>query len=212
MADKGKQGFAAMDPEERRELARKGGHNSHGGTSHEGDGGDGKDDRASHHGHAAFHHKTAAHHHRQAARHHSAGNHEEADRHTHAAHGHSETAHEHSKRGFAAMDPERVREIARMGGLASHGGRGNQATLDEGEHDGDDITDQRSARGKQGAGTQGGTPEQHAEAGRKGGQASHGDASHKGKDDDEADGQAVGVQGGTPEQHSKAGKQGHKNS
>ncbi len=29
-----------------------------------------------------------------------------------------------SRRGFASMDKERVREIAREGGRASHGGRG----------------------------------------------------------------------------------------
>ncbi len=32
-----------------------------------------------------------------------------------------------SKRGFAAMDPEKQREIAAMGGRASHGGRGRSA-------------------------------------------------------------------------------------
>ena len=33
-----------------------------------------------------------------------------------------------SRRGFASMDPERRREIARKGGRASHGGRGSSYT------------------------------------------------------------------------------------
>jgi len=55
---------------------------------------------------------------------------------------------EKSRRGFAAMDPERRREIASKGGRASHG-----------ESEEEDEEGGRSTRG--------GTPEQHAEAGRQ---------------------------------------------
>ena len=63
------------------------------------------------------------------------------------------------KQGFASMDPERQREIASEGGRASHGSQ--QSNLNQGS--------QQSGRkqDKQGGGVQGGTPEQHAEAGRQ---------------------------------------------
>jgi hypothetical protein len=65
-------------------------------------------------------------------------------------------------------------------------------------------------QGNQGGSTRGGTPEQHAEAGRQ---------SHK---NDDSNGNTGGgssnsgkasnsTRGGTPEQHSKAGQQSHKN-
>lgn len=58
------------------------------------------------------------------------GRHDEADLHANAARGHEEDARYHGGearrhgRGFAGMDPERQREIASMGGRASHGGGG----------------------------------------------------------------------------------------
>lgn len=52
---------------------------------------------------------------------------------------------EHHKRGFAAMDPNRQREIARRGGQSAHA-RGTAHRF---------------------------TPEEAREAGRKGGQATH---------------------------------------
>jgi hypothetical protein len=59
---------------------------------------------------------------------------------------------------------------------------------------------------KGGSGTRGGTPEQHAEAGRQ---------SHK-NDDNRQSGSGgntggSGTRGGTPEQHAEAGRQSHKN-
>lgn len=39
MASRSERGFAAMDPEEQREIASKGGRASHGGRGDEGDGG-----------------------------------------------------------------------------------------------------------------------------------------------------------------------------
>lgn len=68
------------------------------------------------------------------------------------------------KQGFASMDPGRQREIASQGGKASHSGSSqqqNQSSGDENQEDADERkTNQRS-------GTQGGTPEQHADAGRQ---------------------------------------------
>jgi hypothetical protein len=62
---------------------------------------------------------------------------------------------------------------------------------------------------KGGTGTRGGTPEQHAEAGRQ---------SHKNDGNSQSGGSgggsgggAGGTRGGTPEQHAEAGRQSHKN-
>ena len=146
MAQKSKMGFAAMDPEQRREFAHEGGKASHRGSNgsegratQHGTGGGSGVGRASHHHNAAFHHESAAHHHRQAAKHHEAGNVDEADRHARTAHGHSHTAHDHSRRGFAAMDPQERRQMGRKGGMASHGGRqASNIDDDEGEANFDD--------------------------------------------------------------------------
>lgn len=59
---------------------------------------------------------------------------------------------EKEERGFAAMDKDKQREIARMGGAASHGGRGSQGS-ERGFAAMDD--------------------EQQREIARKGGQAAH---------------------------------------
>jgi uncharacterized protein len=68
------------------------------------------------------------------------------------------------KQGFASMDPDRQREIASQGGKASRSGSSqqqNQSSDDEDQQDADErMSNQRS-------GTQGGTPEQHADAGRQ---------------------------------------------
>ncbi len=190
MASQSKRGFAAMDPEEQREIASEGGRAAHRrGASHESDSGDDDggsarssngghrqgtpgrgrtSERSTHHGNAAFHHESAAHHHRQAAKHHTAGDIEEADRHTRQAHSHSQTAHEHSQRGFAAMDPEEHREISRKGGLASHGGRGSDVDEEDVEDEHADAGDDRrggQSRGGNGSSRSGGT--QQATAGRK---------------------------------------------
>jgi len=100
------------------------------------------------------------------------------------AHGHSEEAHSHSRRarGFAAMDPEEQREIARKGGRASHQ-EGNGHEFDEQE-----------AR----------------EAGRRGGRASHG-GNGGGSEEEEYEESGSGTRGGSSEQHARAGRQSHKN-
>lgn len=93
-----------------------------------------------------------------------------------------------SNRGFASMDPERQREIAAEGGRAAHAsGAAHEFTSEEarkagsmshkndgsqqsgsgGSRSGSD-SDQGGSKGSKGStGTRGGTPEQHAEAGRQ---------------------------------------------
>jgi len=80
----GRRGFAAMDPERRRELASRGGRASHGGGRER----SWDDDRAR-------------------------GRSSQGSRYEDEQRG-------ESRRGFAAMDPRRQREISRMGGRASH--------------------------------------------------------------------------------------------
>jgi hypothetical protein len=101
-----------------------------------------------------------------------------------------------SNRGFASMDPEQQREIAAEGGRAahasgnaheftseearragsmSHKNDGNQQSGDSGGSRGGNNAGggqgnqgNQGGQGKQGSsGTRGGTPEQHAEAGRQ---------------------------------------------
>ncbi|HZO87072.1 MAG TPA: KGG domain-containing protein [Chthonomonadaceae bacterium] len=67
------------------------------------------------------------------------------------------------KRGFASMDEEKRREIARKGGEASHGGHGKAHSDREGEGEG---------RGWHG------DPQGHAQAGRKGGEEVSKDREH----------------------------------
>lgn len=61
----------------------------------------------------------------------------------------------------------------------------------------------------QNKGTQGGTPEQHAAAGRQ----SHKNDANKqsGSGSGSRSGSGAGTRGGTPEQHAAAGRQSHKN-
>ncbi|WP_431476662.1 KGG domain-containing protein [Massilia eburnea] len=91
-----------------------------------------------------------------------------------------------SNRGFASMDPERQREIASEGGKAAHAsGNAHEFTSEEArkagsmshkndgnrqsgsESDGGSRQSGSGGSGGSGAGTRGGTPEQHAEAGRQ---------------------------------------------
>jgi general stress protein YciG len=66
-----------------------------------------------------------------------------------------------SKRGFASMDPERLRELASKGGKAAHAqGRAHIWTAE-----------QASAAGKKGGATVSSDPAHMAEIGRKGGHA-----------------------------------------
>ena len=156
-------GFAAMDPDRQREIASMGGRASHeSGRGHEWDSREAREAgrlgglAAHHHLNAAFHHDTAAHHHRQAAKHYNAGASDEGDLHAEAARGHTRSASEHGDearrhaRGFAAMDPDRQREIASEGGRARWSAREEQGMDD------------------QDRGMRGGSREQHAEAGRRG--------------------------------------------
>lgn len=91
-----------------------------------------------------------------------------------------------SNRGFASMDPQRQREIASEGGRAAHAsGNAHEFTSEEArkagsmshKNDGNRQSgNQGSSGGNQGSqgnqgssggGTRGGTPEQHAQAGRQ---------------------------------------------
>jgi len=228
MAQNRERGFAAMDPEEQREIASMGGRAAHErGTAHEFDseeaaeagrlGGESvsrdrehmaeigrKGGLASHHRNAAFYHDAAAHHHRQAARHHESGDLEEAGRHGELAHGHSTTAHGHSersRRGFAAMDPAEQRRIASKGGRASHGGRGADFEEDEGENG--------QGQGGSRRGFAAMDPAEQRRIASKGGRASHGGRGGSSEREEEEDG--GGERGGSSAQHAKAGRQSHKN-
>ena len=55
--------------------------------------------------------------------------------------------------------------------------------------------------------TRGGTPEQHAEAGRQ----SHKNDGNKQSSSSGSGSRSGGTRGGTPEQHAEAGRQSHKN-
>ncbi len=71
--------------------------------------------------------------------------------------------------GFASMDPQKQREIASEGGRASHGG-GNAQSQNAGNNQSQNLGNNQSqnpGNNQQGRGTQGGTPEQHAAAGRQ---------------------------------------------
>ncbi len=90
-----------------------------------------------------------------------------------------------SNRGFASMDPERQREIASEGGRAAHAsGNAHEFTSEEARKAGsmshkNDGNRQSGSQGSggggggggnnagSGGGTRGGTPEQHAQAGRQ---------------------------------------------
>jgi uncharacterized protein len=88
-----------------------------------------------------------------------------------------------SNRGFASMDPQKQREIASEGGKAAHAsGNAHEFNSQEAreagsmshKNDGNSQSggNNQSAGGQQGggnqqSGTRGGTPEQHAEAGRQ---------------------------------------------
>jgi uncharacterized protein len=73
-----------------------------------------------------------------------------------------------SNRGFASMDPQRQREIASEGGKAAHAsGNAHEFTSEEARKAGSQSSSEGGSRQSSGGGTRGGTPEQHAEAGRQ---------------------------------------------
>lgn len=162
MAGKNERGFAAMDPEQQREIARRGGRAAHeSGNAHEftseeaaeagRKGGEAvsrnrehmaeigrKGGLAAHHRNAAFHHESAAKHHRKAAEHHDAGDLEEGDRQGEEAHNHSETAHGHSqksRRSTAPSKPDAQRESSRKQSQASPEKAGTTASEQEAGQD-----------------------------------------------------------------------------
>jgi len=75
-------------------------------------------------------------------------------------------------RGFAGMDPQKQREIASEGGKAAHAsGNAHEFTSEEARragsmsHKNDGNQQSGGNSGGNGAGTRGGSPEQHAKAG-----------------------------------------------
>lgn len=72
-----------------------------------------------------------------------------------------------SRRGFASMDPEEQREIASMGGRASHGGRSRE------DDDDDRYRSRSSSTGRSRRGFAAMDPEEQREIARMGGRASH---------------------------------------
>jgi len=94
-----------------------------------------------------------------------------------------------SKRGFAAMDAQKQREIASMGGRAAH----EKGTAHE-------FTSEEARRAGQKGGEAVSRNREHMAAiGRKGGESS---SSSRG---------SVSAKSGSSEQHAKAGSQSHKN-
>lgn len=91
-----------------------------------------------------------------------------------------------SNRGFAAMDPERQREIASKGGQAAHqSGNAHEFTSEEAR--------QAGAKSHGGGGNGGNSGGGNSGSGGNGG------------------GNSGGTRGGTSEQHAEAGRQSHKN-
>jgi general stress protein YciG len=81
-----------------------------------------------------------------------------------------------SNRGFASMDPQKQREIASEGGKAAHAsGNAHEFNSEEArragsmshKNDGNAQSQQGGGSQQSGGGVRGGTPEQHAAAGRQ---------------------------------------------
>lgn len=127
-----RRGFAAMDPEERREIARRGGEASHGGRGRVG-----------------------------------RSRYEDEERGFR-----SRGRGGDGRRGFAAMDPEEQREIARMGGEASHEyGRAHEWDTREARRWGSEGGRAAHEHGR----AHEWDPEEAREAGRRGGMARWGE-------------------------------------
>ena len=138
-----KPGFASMDPDRQREIAAMGGRASHGGHGRDYD----DDDRGR-----------------------SRSRYDDDDDRGRSRSRYDDDDRGRSGRGFAAMDPDRQREIAAMGGRASHGGHGR-------DHDDDDRGRSRSRydddddRGRSGRGFASMDPERRREFASKGGRS-----------------------------------------
>jgi len=197
----GRQGFASMDPDEQREIARMGGRASHGGRGSDYDESDyDEDDNGSsssgngrrHSGRQGFASMDRDEQ-REIARmggraSHGGGrsrdyesDYDEDDNRNERSSSSSSGGRRHSGRqGFASMDPDEQREIARMGGRASHGGRGSdyeESDYDEDDNGGERSSSSSSSGGRRHSGRQGFAsmdPDEQREIARMGGRASHG--------------------------------------
>src|SRR4051812_4859952 len=108
-----RRGFAAMDPDEQREIASMGGRASHGGrgANYRSNDDEGWEEEQG-----------------SSSRMRSRNDYDDEDDNRSSRGGGS------SRRGFAAMDPDRQREIAAEGGRASHGGRGSNYQSDDDDY------------------------------------------------------------------------------
>ena len=105
-----------------------------------------------------------------------------------------------AKRGFAAMDEEKQREIASKGGKAAH----EKGTANE-------FDSQTAAEaGRKGGEAVSRDSEHMAEIGRKGGEARRSHSSH-GKSSGSQRGERTSSRGGSREQHAEAGQQSRTN-
>ncbi len=210
-----KRGFAAMDPEEQREIASMGGHASHGGRgrdyesddddspsrrhsdrddddSHSSRSGSSRrgysmdsEERGSHGGRSRDYDSDDDHSYRSRRRY-------SDDDDTNERSG----SRPNGRQGFASMDPDEQREIASMGGRASHGGRGRDYDDDDTSgrssrrRDDDDYEDRRYSSSRSGTSRRGFAsmdPEEQREIASMGGRASHGGGRGRSRDDEDDD-------------------------
>lgn len=108
-------GFASMEPEKQREIARKGGQASHGGHGSE----HGEEHTARQKGQAS---------HEEEHRGGKGFASMDPEKQREIARKGGQSSH---SGGFASMDSEKQREIARKGGQSSHGGRGSHEEAEE---------------------------------------------------------------------------------
>jgi general stress protein YciG len=162
-----------MDPEEQREIARMGGRASHGGRGRDYEEDEDRDSRGR---------WTSRSESRSGSRYESRSSGRGYDEDDWRSRGRSSRDYDedrgngHSRRGFAGMDPEEQREISRMGGRASHGGRGRDYEEDDWRSRGRSSRDYDEDRGNGHSrrGFAAMDPEEQREISRMGGRASHG--------------------------------------
>jgi len=167
----GGRGFAGMDPERQREIARMGGRASYGGRGREYD-----EDRYEGRGGRGFAGMDSERQREIAsmggrASYGGRGREYDEDRYQGRDYEDEQGSRRRSSgRGFASMDPERQREIASMGGRASHGGRGREYEEDRYESRGGDS----GGRGRSSArGFATWDEDELREVARRGGHAAH---------------------------------------
>lgn len=171
-----RRGFAAMEPEQRRRIARRGGQASHGGRRSDYDYFDEDERDWEEEGLQTRGYRDTDY-----------DEYEDEDEGYYADYdededeGYSQSrrgGRGSGRRGFAGMDPERQRRIASMGGRAGHGGRSRDEYEDlDYERGNGGGSSRRSARGGRGTSRRGFAamdPEKQRRIASMGGRASHG--------------------------------------